>query len=164
MAHTSFWGPDGKPISGEAFVRLLFGELPKFFGNEAELRALWSRPDTRRKLLDELAEKGFPRNQLLDLQRIMDAEKCDLYDVLAYIAFSQERQLRSDRAHAARSHFDGYDDRQRAFLDFVLDQEKLPALLLLKYKALPDATKQLGDIGRIRETFVGFQRFLYSFG
>jgi type I restriction enzyme R subunit len=173
MAHTSFWGPDGKPISGEAFVRLLFGELPKFFGNEAELRALWSRPDTRRKLLDELAEKGFPRNQLVDLQRIMDAEKCDLYDVLAYIAFSQERQLRSERASAARSHFDGYDDRQRAFLDFVLeqyvtsgveelDQEKLPALLLLKYKALPDATKQLGDIGRIKETFVGFQQWLYS--
>ena len=43
-----------------------------------------------------------------------------------------------------------------------LDQEKLPALLLLKYKALPDAAKELGDIARIKDTFVGFQRWLYQ--
>jgi len=139
------------------------------------LRTLWSNPETRRKLLDELADKGFPHNQLLELQRLIDAEKSDLYDVLTYIAYNQEPLLREQRATAARAHFDHYDDRQRAFLDFVLqqyvkdgvlelDQEKLPTLLLLKYKALPDAAKELGDIGRIRETFTGFQRWLYAGG
>jgi type I restriction enzyme R subunit len=170
---TSFWSADGTPISATEFIKQLFGELPRFFGNEQELRTLWSKPDTRRKLLDELAEKGFPLPQLQELQKIVDALNSDLYDVLAYIAFNATVQLRIDRAAAARSHFDQYDDRQRAFLDFVLqqyvkdgvqelDQEKLPPLLLLKYRSLPDATKALGDIAHIRNTFVGFQQWLYG--
>jgi len=170
---TSFWSPDGTPISAEAFIRLLFGELPKLFANEDELRTLWSRPDTRKKLLDELAEKGFPINQLQELQRIIDAEHSDLYDVLAYIGYSQAPQPRTARAAAAQAHLDAYGDNQRAFLDFVLQQyvndgvqelgeEKLPPLLLLKYRSLPDATRQMGDIARIRETFMGFQQWLYA--
>ncbi|MBP6310691.1 MAG: DEAD/DEAH box helicase family protein [Flavobacteriales bacterium] len=170
---TSFWSPDGTPISAPEFIKLLFGELPQLFKNEDELRALWSRPDTRKKLLEELGEKGFPMNQLEDLQRLIDAEKSDLFDVLAYVAYNNATQLRTERANAARNHFDTYADKQRAFLDFVLqhyvrdgvkelDQEKLPQLLLLKYKTLPDATKELGDIAAIRETFFGFQQWLYG--
>ncbi len=174
-ARTTFWGPDGRPLSVEQFMQLLFGELPRFFSTEEELRTLWSQPDTRRKLLDELAEKGFPANQLQDLQRLMDAEKSDLFDVLAYIAFNQAPQLREQRAQAARAHFHQYDDQQRAFLDFVLQQyvrtgveelqtDKLPVILQLRYKSIPDATRQLGDVARIRDTFVGFQQWLYEKG
>ncbi|MBK6944516.1 MAG: DEAD/DEAH box helicase family protein [Flavobacteriales bacterium] len=170
---TTFWSPDGTPISAPEFIKLLFGELPQLFKNEDDLRALWSRPDTRRKLLEELGEKGFSMNQLEDLQRLIDAEKSDLFDVLAYVAYNNATQLRSERANAARDHFDTYADKQRAFLDFVLghyvrdgvkelDQENLPQLLLLKYKSLPDATKELGDIAAIRETFFGFQQWLYG--
>lgn len=170
---TSFWSPDGTPISAEAFVKLLFGELPKLFNSETELRTLWSDPDTRKKLLDELAEKGFPANQLVELQRLIDAERSDLFDVLAYIAYSTPTQQRTDRAALARAHFDAYDDQQRAFLDFVLQQyvtegvdelqpEKLPVILQLKYRSIPDATRALGDVARIRETFTGFQRWLYG--
>jgi type I restriction enzyme R subunit len=169
---SSFWGADGTPISAEQFIRQLFGELPALFSDEEELRAIWSRPDTRRKLLEELAEKGFPINQLEELQRIIDARHCDLYDVLAYIAYSQPPRARTERAEDARAHFNAYSDPQRAFLDFVLqqyvrdgvqelDQEKLPPLLLLKYRSLPDAAKDLGDIASIRETFAGFQQWLY---
>lgn len=172
-AQTTFWNADGVPVSAEEFIRLLFGELPQLFRNEDELRALWSRPDTRAKLLDELGEKGFPVEQLRELQRIIDAQHSDLYDVLAYIAYSRELQLRERRAQQARSHFAEYDDKQRAFLDFVLQQyvnvgveelqqDKLAIILQLKYKSIPDATKELGDIARIRETFVGFQRWLYG--
>lgn len=169
---SSFWSADGTPISAEQFIRQLFGELPNFFGDEAELRAIWSRPDTRSKLLEELAEKGFPINQLEELQRIIDARNSDLFDVLAYIAYSHAPRLRTERASDARANFNTYSDHQRAFLDFVLqhyvkdgvqelDQEKLPRLLLLKYRSLPDATMHLGDIASIRETFTGFQQWLY---
>ncbi len=58
---TSFWHPDGTPMSAQQFMELLFGKLPEFFKDEAELRALWSAPDTRRKLLEGLAEKDFGR-------------------------------------------------------------------------------------------------------
>jgi type I restriction enzyme R subunit len=170
---TSFWGPDGQPISAEAFIRYLFGEFPRFFGDEEQLRALWSMPDTRKKLLEELAEKGFPEAQLQELQKVIDAQHSDLYDVLAYVAFSTPTQERAQRAMQARAHFDQYDDKQRAFLDFVLQQyvrdgvaelqpEKLSVILQLKYKSIPDATRELGEVARIRETFVGFQKWLYG--
>lgn len=170
---TSFWNADGVPISAEQFIKVLFGELPQLFKNEVELRAIWGLPDTRSKLLEELSEKGFSVVQLEELQRLIDAEKSDLYDVLVYIAYNKATQLRAERATAARTHLDTYTDKQRAFLDFVLDQYvkdgvkeldlgKLPPLLLLKYKSLPDAAKELGDIAAIRETFVGFQRWLYG--
>jgi len=38
--------------------------LPDLFKNEDELRTIWSKPDTRKKLLEELSEKGFAKQQL----------------------------------------------------------------------------------------------------
>jgi type I restriction enzyme, R subunit len=46
-------------MSAQQFMELLFGKLPDFFHDEAELRALWSAPDTREKLLFGLAEKAL---------------------------------------------------------------------------------------------------------
>ena len=45
---------------------------------------------------------------------------------------------------------------------YELYEEKLSPLLLLKYNALTDAKKELGDIASIRSTFIGFQKHLYS--
>jgi hypothetical protein len=42
MVCTTFWHPDGTPMSAQQFMELLFGKLPEFFKDEAELRALWS--------------------------------------------------------------------------------------------------------------------------
>jgi type I restriction enzyme R subunit len=43
-----------------------------------------------------------------------------------------------------------------------LDQSKLTPLLELKYNDVNDAARELGGIRNIRETFVGFQKYLYS--
>ena len=43
-----------------------------------------------------------------------------------------------------------------------LDQEKLGSLLELKYHSVPDAIDQLGEVPVIRDTFVGFQQYLYD--
>ncbi len=51
MVSTTFWHPEGTPISAQQFMELLFGKLPEFFKSEAELRELWSAPDTRKRLL-----------------------------------------------------------------------------------------------------------------
>ncbi len=80
MVVTSFWHPDGTPMSAQQFMEALFGKLPDFFTDEDELRALWSAPDTRKKLLEGLAEKGFGKDQLAEMQKIIDAEKSDLFD------------------------------------------------------------------------------------
>jgi type I restriction enzyme R subunit len=44
----------------------------------------------------------------------------------------------------------------------VVQFGKLTPLLILKYKALPDAKKELGDIASIRNTFISFQSYLYD--
>jgi len=43
-----------------------------------------------------------------------------------------------------------------------LDQEKLGALIGLKYGSTTDAAAILGGPALIRDTFVGFQRYLYE--
>ncbi len=53
---TRYWSPDGKPISANQMIEKLFGELPRFFKDEDELRRLWSKPDTRKALLQGLAD------------------------------------------------------------------------------------------------------------
>jgi len=173
---TTFWGPDGKPISATEFLTVLFGQMPEFFKDEDELRALWSLPDTRKKLLEGLAEKGFGKDQLFEMQKIIDVEKSDLFDVLAHVAFAMEpitREARAEVAHQAVHQ--RFNDKQQTFLDFVLahyvkegveelEQEKLTKLLRLKYHdSIPDAVADLGgDIGVIRNLFSGFQRYLYQ--
>lgn len=173
MVSTSFWSPDGRPISAEEFLRSLFGTLPELFKSEDELRIIWSKPDTRKKLLEELTEKGFAKQQLNEFQKILKAENSDLYDVLAYIAFHADILERTDRANRAKVHLSNYDNKQQEFLNFVLsqyvkqgveelDDSKIGDLLVLKYHAIADAKKELGDITSIRNTFIDFQTYLYE--
>ncbi|GAB4190315.1 MAG: DEAD/DEAH box helicase family protein [Thermoflexibacter sp.] len=175
MVSTSFWSADGKPISAEEFLNNLFGELPKLFKDEEELRKLWSNPMTRKTLLENLESAGFPKDDLLTLQKLVDMEKSDLYDVLRYI-FNGEREAitREARAKAAEATiFALLNDKQKEFITFVLskyietgveelDHEKLPILLTNKYQSLADAKVILGEIPNIRKLFIEFQAHLYQ--
>jgi hypothetical protein len=87
MSVTSFWHPDCTPMSAQQFMESLFGKLPEFFKDEDELRAIWSQPDTRRKLLEALAGQGFGSEQLAEMQKIIDAEKSDILDVLFSVSW-----------------------------------------------------------------------------
>ena len=40
MMSTTFWHPDGTPMSSQQFLEQLFGRLPDFFASEDELRAI----------------------------------------------------------------------------------------------------------------------------
>jgi type I restriction enzyme R subunit len=175
MTVTSFWHPDGTPMSAQQFMEALFGKLPDFFNNEAELRAMWSMPDTRKKLLDGLSEKGFGKDQLAEMQKIIDAEKSDLFDVLANVAYALEPLTRQERVAKAMALISSnFNDKQRVFLDFVLshyisvgveelDKEKLSPLLRLKYgDSIADAVADLGSPTQINGVFVGFQKYLYQ--
>lgn len=171
---TSFWSPEGKPLSAVEFVERLFGDIPEMFRSEDELRTLWSRPDTRKALLEGLAEKGYGDEQLTEISRLVEAEKSDLYDVLAYLAYAIKPISREDRTIIHKSLiFSRYTGKQQEFLDFVLEQYvkegvreldsyKLKPLLELKYHAIQDAIAELGNVASIRETFIGFQQYLYS--
>ncbi len=175
MVSTSFWSADGKPISAEEFLNNLFGELPKLFKDEEELRKLWSNPMTRKTLLENLDAAGFPKDDLLTLQKLVDMEKSDLYDVLEYVFngdyIAMTREARAKAAEATI--FALLNDKQREFISFVLskyvetgvdelDQDKLPILLTNKYQSLEDAKEILGDVANISRLFIEFQEHLYK--
>ncbi|WP_276301327.1 type I restriction-modification enzyme R subunit C-terminal domain-containing protein, partial [Leptolyngbya sp. BC1307] len=120
---TTFWSPDGKPMSAPEFIERLFGDIPALFRDEAELRSLWSLPDTRKKLLEGLAEKGYAEEQLSDISRLIDADNSDIYDVLAFIAYADTPISRQARVAARKPLiFSHYAGNQQEFLDFVLEQ------------------------------------------
>ena len=175
MTTTTFWSPDGTQMSAKQFIEKLHGDLPELFKNEDELIALWASPDTRKKLLEGLEEKGCGIKELKEISRLIDAEKSDLFDVLAYISFTSAPVTRKERVNRSRDRiFGNYEDKQRDFLNFVLEnyiaqgveelyQEKLPVLLTLKYNSIPDAVAKLGiEPAEIKNMFSGFQEHLYA--
>lgn len=174
MISTSFWSADGKPISVQEFMDNMLGTMPKFFQSEEELREIWSDPTERRRLLDKLAEAGYEKSDLETLQGVIDAEDCDLLDVLSYVSFLTPTVTREKRvANAKTDIFERLDEQNREFVEFVLskyeergveelDEEKLPVLLNLKYHAIANAEQSLGSVEQIRTNFFSFQRILYS--
>ncbi len=175
MMVTSFWHPDGTPMSSQQFLELLYGKLPEFVKDEAELRELWSSPDTRRKLLQGLEEKGFGAAQLAEMQMIINAANSDLFDVLAHVAYALQPIPREERAEHARLYIHSKcTSKQQLFLNFVLQHyvtlgvqelalEKLTPLLQLRYQnSIADAVADLGRPEDIGQLFSGFQRYLYE--
>ena len=82
---------------------------------------------------------------------------------------------REERAAIAQSEIhDQFDQKQQAFLDFILlqyvsvgveelDKSKLTPLLRLKYRdSIADAIDDLGPPERTAEVFSGFQKYLYK--
>lgn len=170
---TTFWSPDGKPIGHVEFMNQLYGDLPSLVADEEALRKIWSIPGTRKKLLQELSEKGYTDAQLEDLRRLIHGQDSDLFDVLSFVAYHKNLVPRLERADKAKIKLGDYNQKQQEFLNFVLEQyvkegvdelddTKLTPLLLLKYKAIADAKKELGDIKSIRNSFINFQKYLYG--
>ena len=174
MISTSFWSADGKPISVQEFMDNMFGVMPEFFKSEDELRKIWSNPTTRKLFLEKIAEIGYGRDELETLQKMIDAENSDLLDVLTYISFLTKPISRVERVEKAKDKiFEGLEEKQKEFLDFVLSkyeekgveelaEEKLPVLLNIKYHAIANAEKSLGNVDEIRSIFFSFQENLYA--
>ncbi|WIY67954.1 DEAD/DEAH box helicase family protein [Aquidulcibacter paucihalophilus] len=174
ISATSFWGPDGRPLSAAEFIQTLFGKAPELFRDEDELRRLWGAPETRKALLTSLAEAGFGLEPLKEMARIIDAPDSDVFDVLAYVAFALPPLSRAERVETRKAAvLDGYDAALTAFLDFVLgqyvqqgveelDQDKLPRLLELRYASVSEGARSLGGVPKVREAFLKFQSGLFT--
>lgn len=173
MSTTSFLDQDGNVLSAEQFLQRLFGVLPSFFTNEDDLRRRWSDPVERRHLLAQLSEVGFGRDQLAEMQKLIDAERSDIFDVLEYVAYAVAPVTREERAERARRRIqEQMAQAQREFIGFVLDKyvqsgvdeldpDKLSTLLEMKYQSVHDGIDALGDVNTIRSAFIGFQQHLY---
>jgi len=174
MMCTTFWHPDGTPMSAQQFMELLFGKLPDFFKNEAELRALWSAP-TRAGACWRVWPKrvsariNWPRCRRSSTPRKATSSTCSPRG-LRLAPLTREERATLAKVVISR-HF---NSKQQAFLDFVLshyvavgvdqlDQEKLAPLLRLKYRdSIADAVADLGRPDEIGKVFSGFQKYLYE--
>ncbi len=109
------------------------------------------------------------------MKDLIDAKDSDVYDVLAFVAYAIETRTRLERVKNAKPSIakEFRDYKQREFIDFILDkyvedgvrelaESKMRSLIELKYNTISDAAVEFGSPAVIRDTFVGFQKYLYQ--
>lgn len=174
ISTTTYWGPDGKPITAAEFLERLFGDLSSIIVDEDQLREVWSNPDNRDHLLEQLADHGYDGDRLSDIKQLVDAPKSDLFDVLAYVLFTHEPKTRTDRADGVRvsgmSDFDG--DLKKLLLSILkayeeggeseLATKKLKRFLTARYGSVGESKSVLGELSVVRDAYLSIQRRLYS--
>lgn len=124
--------------------------------------------------MEKIAAIGYGKDELEVLQKMIDAEQSNLFDVLTYISFLTQPISRAQKVEQAKDKiFEGLGEKHKEFLVFVLskyeekgveelDEEKLPILLNLKYHAIANAEQSLGAVDKIRSIFFAFQKNLYA--
>lgn len=158
----------------DELVKRLFGQMPKFFSSRDDLREQWSQPETRQALLAQLEQEGFAEDKLEMIRKVLKYDKCDLLDVLEFLAYHttpMERQQRVDLVmkQVAKTH----TLEQQQFIAFILDSyqrngfkeleaSKLSTFIDMKYHSVQDGLRSLGMNGKqARQMFLDMQHQLY---
>ncbi|MEQ8441743.1 MAG: DEAD/DEAH box helicase family protein [Alphaproteobacteria bacterium] len=174
IAATTYWSPEGKPISAAEFLERLFGDLSGIVADEDQLRAVWSDPDNREHFLDQLSDRGYDADRLDDIRRLVDAQDSDLFDVLSYILFTNEPRTRHERADHVRSgDLSQSDGDMKEFLLAILGAyeargeselatKKLGTFLTARYGSVGEGKVRLGGLDAVRRAFRTMQASLYS--
>ena len=168
-----FWGADGKPVSAQKFIEEMFGRLPDFFQSSEDLHKIWADPETREALLDKMNEAGYGKDILCDIRKLIDAENCDLLDVLEYIAYATTPIERKERAQRLTGYTNNLGDAQKQFIEYMINayvqsgidelrMDKLKTLLELKFGSVGEGITALGGVPNARQTFKDFQYHLYA--
>jgi type I restriction enzyme R subunit len=174
IASTTYWGPDGKPISAIEFLQRLFGDLSGIVADEDQLRAIWSDPDNREHFLGQLSDRGYDQDRLEDIRRLVDAPDSDLFDVLSHVMYTTVPKTRSDRADSVRaaSVGDASGEMQTLLLSILsayelrgeseLATKKLGSFLTARFGSVSEGKAKLGGLPAVRDAFRKMQSDLYS--
>ena len=156
---TRYIDENGKPLTVQEFVERLITQLPGLFRSVEELRQIWSDPDEREILLGKLVQAGFDKEQLATLRRIFEAEECDIFDLLAFLAFEQPMATRKARAEQVRTNsafFKQYQqEKAQQFLHFVLNRYEQTGSTELSRERLP-ALIELSGLGTVKDASTAF--------
>lgn len=174
IATTTYWGPDGKPMSAKEFLERLFGDLSNIVTDEDQLRAVWSDPDNRQHFLAQLADRGYDAARLDAIRLLVDAPDSDLFDVLGYVLFTNDPKTRQDRAeHVSKTGLKDAGGEMREFLLGILSAyaahseaelapQKLTAFMTARYGSVSEGKAKLGEVSKIRDAYRGMQADLYA--
>ncbi len=174
IASTTYWSPEGKPISAVEFLKRLFGDLKGIVADEDHLRSVWSYPDNREHFFDQLSDRGYDSDRLNDIRGLVDAPDSDLFDVLSYILFTNSPKTRHERAEHVRS--DGMlnaDEDTKSLLlailkayeargETELTTKKLETFLTARYGSVSEGKAKLGGLSAVKNAFRSMQEMLYS--
>ena len=115
----------GKRLSLKEYVAYSKEEIAKAVKNANDLKAEWTKQDTRDALVAELENQGI---NIKMLAKITNNTEADEYDLLANLGFGENLHSRQERAEAVLT-------REQEFLNALNDeQKKIINGLLLKYK------------------------------
>ena len=162
-------------ISLDEYVKRLFGRIPEFFSGADDLREKWSNPETRERLLRTLDEAGFAEDKLILLRNMLNLQKCDLLDVLEYIAYNSTPMERAKRVELVKKQYvDSLNKEQREFDNLILEyyayngfkelgSDKLKTFINIKFNSIRDAKEKLQmSVTEMRAHYFELQRRLYS--
>lgn len=159
----------------DEFVRILFGKIPTLFDGASDLRNKWADPDTRAALLHLLEESGFSEDKLDMLKSMLKLEKCDLLDVLEYIAYDSTPMEREERVRIVQEQYiKKLKAEQQAFDNLILQSyalkgfkelaaDKLKTFINIKYNSTSDAKMALGmSLAEIKSHYYDLQQEIYG--
>ncbi|MBF4296311.1 DEAD/DEAH box helicase, partial [Vibrio anguillarum] len=156
---TRYIDENGKPLTVQEFVERLITQLPGLFKSVEELRQIWSDPDERETLIGKLVQAGFDKEQLAILRRMFEAEDCDIFDLLAFLAFEQPmatRKARADQVRTNSAFFNQYQqEKAKQFLHFVLNRYEQTGSTELSRERLP-ALIELSGLGTVKDASTAF--------
>lgn len=174
LASTTYWGPDGKPMTAKEFLERLVGDLTEVVADEDQLRTIWSNPDTRGRFLGQLADRGYDAERLKVIRGLVNAPQSDLFDVLSYALFTTPTKTRMERADDVRSSDDGlargevrdlllrilaaYEKRGES----ELATDRLGQFLAARYGSVSEGKITFGGLKPVSDAFRSMQEALYS--
>ena len=149
--------------------------IPNFFSGADDLRTKWANPETREQLLKTLDEAGFAEEKLLLLKNMLKMQKCDLLDVLEYIAYNSTPIERARRVELVKKQYvDALNKEQREFDGLILKYyvsngfkelgaDNLKTFISIQFNSMHDAKERLQmSVADIRAHYFELQRRLYS--
>lgn len=164
----------GKHLSSEDFLQKIVWELPHFYKDEHQLRALWANPETREELLQNLANIWLDKEQLDDLKHIFQAQESDIFDILAHLSFESDIKYRTERSHYGEVVIEKYQSlKAKEFLEFLLSlyvkngildfrKDGLASKITLFNKGQArELAQEFGGMEELKEAYYEVQRSLY---
>ena len=165
----------GKHLSSEDFIKKILGELPKFYKNEHDLRFAWANPETREKFLKNLEYIWLDAEQIENLKKIFEAEKSDIFDILAYISYGNEMKNRDERSKIAKSILEKYESpKAKDFLQFLLELYEREWIMNFKKDGLSskielfnrwlarEIAAEFGWVQELKQAYYDLQKGIYE--
>lgn len=161
-------------ISLGEYIEKLFGKIPSFFSGANDLKTKWANPETREELLRTLDEAGFAEDKLMLLKNMLKMQKCDLLDVLEYIAYDSTPIERAKRVELVKKQYvNSLSKEQQEFDNLILQYyanngfkelstDSLTTYIKIKFNSMSDAKDKMQmSASDIRNHYIELQRKLY---